>query len=41
MNFFMIYTSIFCFGVSAGLVLGHLLVNSEGNRRKKDWQARL
>ena len=42
MNFLMIYASIFCFGVSAGLVLSHLIASRDvlPNRRKKAWKNR-
>lgn len=40
MNFLLIFVSIFCLGVSAGLVLGHMLTTQRDvlpNPRKKKW----
>ena len=40
-NFLLIYISIFCFGVSAGLVLSTMLENrkADKSRRKNIWNA--
>ena len=41
MNYFMIYLSIFCLGVSAGLLLSHIVANKDllPNRRRKKWKS--
>lgn len=40
-NYFLIYLSVFCLGVSAGLVLSTILANRgvHKSRRKSPWKA--
>lgn len=40
MNYFMIYLSIFCLGVCAGLILSHIITNKDTlpNRRRRKWK---
>ncbi len=40
MNYFLIYLSIFCFGVGSGLVLAYMLLNQgvHRSRRRGAWK---